>query len=71
MTRMSAPQETANILVHRFLQPKNAEPRKIGAASRALASAKLLMKSVASLLHLPPVSMATTTSRHRSLTRSS
>ena len=45
--------------------------RKIGAASQALASAKLLMKSAASLLHLPPVSMATTTSRHLSLTRSS
>ena len=65
------PQDTASLLVQRLFHSWNADPRKNGGASRDLTSAKLWMNSVASSLHLPPVSTATTTSWHRSLVRSS
>ena len=65
------PQDTADILDQRLFRAWRADPRKNGGASRDLTSAKLCTNSIASSLHLPPVSTATTTSWHRSLVRSS
>ena len=54
-------QETASTRVHRRLQARNVERCNAGCASRLRAAAKSATKSRASLLHRPPVSMATTT----------
>ena len=58
-------QETAIMRVHRRLQAKNVERCITGCASRLCADAKSATKSRASLLHRPPVLMATTTRWHR------
>ena len=60
------PHDTDNILIHRLLHPKNAEPRSNRGAERARAPAMAFTNSTASWLHLAPVSRATTTNRQRS-----
>ena len=59
-------QDTASILVHRRRHAKKADPRNGGGSVRARAFARSVTKSIASELHLPPVSRATTIKRHRS-----
>ena len=59
-------QETDSMRHHRFLQARNEENRSKGGASRARETANRSTNDSASGLHLPPVSMPTTTSRHRS-----
>ena len=65
------PHDTDNILIHRLLHPKNAEPRSKGGAERARAPAMAFTNSTASWLHLPLVSRATTTNLQRSPATSS
>ena len=57
--------ETANMRVHRRCHAKCTDRRRTGRASRARAPASMPTNSMASLLHRPPVSSATTTKRHR------
>ena len=65
-TKMNATaQETLNILVHRLSHARAAELELEEGTSRARAWASCHTKSAASSLHLPPVSMASTTSRQR------
>ena len=59
-------QETDSIRHHLFLQARNEENRSKGVASRARETANRSTNESASGLHHPPVSMPTTTSRHRS-----
>ena len=65
------PQDTASMRDHRRIQGRFAERLRIGGASRARAEAKVFTKSTDSVLHRPPVSMATTTKWHLSPWRSS
>ena len=58
--------EIAIMRDHLFLQAKNADLLSKSGASMALAAAKSSTNCMASSLHLPPVSNATTTNRHRS-----
>ena len=65
------PTRLTTSLSHFFRHARNAERRSTSGASLAREDALSATNSKASVLHLPPVSSATTTSRHRSLATSS